>query len=306
MKRRAADFIPLVLMAGFVFFRSLCLFPFPKEDLRLFLPEAKEAAGWSKDRGLLRYTGEDLFHYINGGAEIYHEYGFKEVIVQDFKKDSHSLSVEIFEMTDPQSAYGIYSFKRSPEGIPPGTKSEGSLEGYYLNMWKSRYLITITGFDEERQTIEGLKDFAKAIEVKIKTEKDTKPDLLQKLPEKALIAGSEKYFRGNLGLYNSYPFCRQDIFGLSEGVKGSYEEGYDIFIIRPDENLRSVDRFERAKEYFLKEEKYTNGTYSSCSFSVVDGHNQLLYFESSSGTILIVVGAQNLSQAAKITGRIKE
>ena len=58
------------------------------------------------------YYGDDLFDLINGGAEIYFEYGFVKVASQNYSemKGNTSLRVEIYEMTDPEAAYGIFAF----------------------------------------------------------------------------------------------------------------------------------------------------------------------------------------------------
>ncbi|MGD2295287.1 MAG: hypothetical protein PVF22_05570, partial [Candidatus Aminicenantes bacterium] len=42
-----------------------------EQDISLYLPESGEVEGWQRIRALQSYTGEDLFLYINGGAEIY-------------------------------------------------------------------------------------------------------------------------------------------------------------------------------------------------------------------------------------------
>jgi hypothetical protein len=296
---------PLVLTAALFFFFAPVLPRSQNEDLLTFLPRSGEAEGWLKERTVLRYRGEDLFEYINGGAEIYYEYGFKEVVIQDYKKNGHSLSLEIFEMIDPQSAYGIYSFKRSPEGIPLDTEAEGRLEGYYLNLWKGRYLITITGFDEEQETVNGLTAVAKTVESKIKTENNTRPGLLERLPQLELTEGSEKYFKGNLGLFNSYAFSRQDIFGLSEGVKGSYKKGYDVYILRQKANQQSNHPFEMVKSYFRNEKKYSHFTSRNGAISVIDNKGQLIFIESSASAVFIVLGAQSLIQAADVAKSIR-
>lgn len=304
MKINKPAIFPLVLTAALFFFFIPVLPQSQTEDLLTFLPRSSEAEGWLKERAVLRYRGEDLFEYINGGAEIYYEYGFKEVVIQDYKKNGHSLSLEIFEMIDPQSAYGIYSFKRSPEGIPLDTEAEGRLEGYYLNFWKGRYLITITGFDEEQETVNGLIAVAKTVESKIKTENNTRPGLLERLPQLELTEGSEKYFKGNLGLFNSYSFSRQDIFSLSEGVKGSYKKGYDVYILCQKKNLQPLLRFEQAKDFFRKEKKYRNFASHNGSFSVSDDKNQLIYIESPGDAVIIILGAQNPSIAADIVKKL--
>jgi len=55
-------------------------------DFASYLPEISLLDQWTPDRDPRLYEGEDLFAFINGGAEIYHEYGFERVIVQEYKK----------------------------------------------------------------------------------------------------------------------------------------------------------------------------------------------------------------------------
>jgi hypothetical protein len=116
--------------------------------LRSLLPAGQEAGGWKEDGPHQEFKGEDLYLYIDGGAEIYREYGFEEVLVQEYKnREGIRLSLELFQMTSPESAYGMYTFKRSPRGAPLEIGAEGQLEDYYLNFWKGNFLVTITGQD---------------------------------------------------------------------------------------------------------------------------------------------------------------
>lgn len=305
MIKNRKDFCVLAILFGLLIFSGPIFPAWSEKTPQDFLPDSREAPGWDKVRAVLRYTADSLFDYINGGAEIYFEYGFEQVAVQDYTKNGHSVSVEIFEMTDPQSAFGIYSFKRSSEGVALETGAEGRLEGYYLNLWKGRYLITITGFDENKETIDGLKALAEIIESKIMSETEAKPALIDKLPEQSLIEGSEKYVLGHLGLYNCYPFSRQNIFGLKEAVKASYREGFEIYIIQSDESLSPDERFEFLKRHFGKNEVYRNYCSHAGQFSVIDSKERLLSFGTAGSFIIAVVNAQSPSHAADIAGIIR-
>ena len=87
--------------------------------LRSYLPSGQEAGEWKADGPPQEFKGEDLYLYIDGGAEIYREYGFEEVLVQEYRdREGKGLSLEIFRMTSPESAYGMYTFKRSSRGTP--------------------------------------------------------------------------------------------------------------------------------------------------------------------------------------------
>ncbi len=97
----------LFVLVFFLFFSS-CGEQVPQAISLHALISDNEIEDWKKQGASDLYRGEDLFHYINGGAEIYHEYGFEQVLVQDYANlNGKSISLEIFEMTTPESAFGI-------------------------------------------------------------------------------------------------------------------------------------------------------------------------------------------------------
>jgi hypothetical protein len=55
------------------------------------------------------YEGKALYGYIDGGAELYFEYGFKRAIVQDITLNTQQIHLEIFEMNSCEAAAGVYS-----------------------------------------------------------------------------------------------------------------------------------------------------------------------------------------------------
>ena len=277
------------------------------QNISQYLPASGEVDDWHRERALLYYSGEELFDYINGGAEIYYEYGFKNVAIQDYKNSNErSLSVEIYEMKNPAAAYGIYSFKKSPDGAPWESEYEGRLEGYYLNFWKGCYLVTITGFDEEAETIKGIKSIALSMAEVLPDKGDAqKPPLAAFLPKDNLIPGTEKYFMGNLGLFNSYAFSQRDIFNISEGVGGVYKQGYRIFILQYGDPFLSFDQFKEVKTSLQEDPKYSSLHSTEKSFSIQDDKNTLLHFLSADQYIVIVVDADSPDEAEAIAAGIK-
>ncbi|MEE8605319.1 MAG: DUF6599 family protein [Candidatus Aminicenantaceae bacterium] len=196
------------------------------------LPKDGDVEGWTKHRTLQHYAGEDLYEYINGGAEIYHEYGFVQVVVQDYVNDTgKSVSVEIFEMVSPSSAYGMYTFKTDSKGKRILVGSEAQLADYYMNFWKGPFLVTLTGFDETEETRQGLLNIAEYISSKMPVGRD-KPRIVSFLPEEDLVDQSFKYFTGYLGLRNSHPFFSLNIAGFEQGIKGDYSGEFSFFLFR--------------------------------------------------------------------------
>jgi len=202
-----------------------------QDDLRSLLPAEGEAKGWAKDGDPQEFVGEDLFTYIDGGAEIYQEYGFRRVIVQDYENAAgKSVSLEIFEMATPAAAFGIFSFKRSGQGKSVAVGAGAELEDYYMNFWKGRFLVTLTGFDDTTGTIEGLLAVAGTVDARI-TGTSKPPDLVAALPEQGLKPGSAKYLKGLLGLNNVYSFQTARGLAFTEAVKGDYGDGSTLIVM---------------------------------------------------------------------------
>ena len=55
------------------------------------------------------YDGNSLWGYINGGADLYLEYGFESVIVHEIEFRSKTIRFDLYRMSDPKAAFGIYS-----------------------------------------------------------------------------------------------------------------------------------------------------------------------------------------------------
>jgi len=54
-------------------------------------------------------TGQDFRDYLKGSGDIFLEYGFRSLLVQDLRWKANHVVFEAYEMSDPCAAYGIYS-----------------------------------------------------------------------------------------------------------------------------------------------------------------------------------------------------
>jgi hypothetical protein len=203
-----------------------------EDGLARLLPKGAQPGGWVRDGETQGFAGEDLFVYIDGGAEIYHEYGFSAVVVQDYRNpDGKSLSLEIFEMTDAAAAYGMYTFKNSGKGKPVDLGAGGQVEEYYLNYYKGRYLVTITGFDASPETVQGLTAVGAAVDLHTEAS-GPEPEPVGKLPRvPGFDALSVKYVRGRLGLNSLLPFLSGSSVPIREAVRAAYGRG-ELFVLR--------------------------------------------------------------------------
>lgn len=254
----------------------------PMADVSANIPADSDIRGWQRDGETQVFKGEDLYLYIDGGADIYQEYGFEAVAVQDYKSPGgKTLSLEVFQMKDSAAAFGMYTFKRSAGGKAIDIGEQGQLEDYYLNFRKGSCVVTLTGFDEEEATIQGLLIVGRAADAKIKAG-DEAPSLPRLLPEEGLDRQSVKYIRGQIGLNNIYSFFPRKVFSFDEAVKGDYGEGKRLLIMllndpRPPESwfadigreFRTGDRyrnFRTPRPFFLQVDEDRGQTLSAAVF----------------------------------------
>jgi hypothetical protein len=273
--------------------------PHPFLDL---LPRAGEAGSWKPEDEPQHAEGDDLFLLIDGGAEIYHEYGFTQAVFQSYVDDQdRSLNLEIYEMSDPSSAYGVYTFKRG-QGQSLDIGGEATLQDYYLNVWKGNVVITVIGFDTESKTREGLEALAKSVAGKI-TASSGKPPLVSLLPQEDLNPASVTYMKGGQALFNAHEFAKGNIFGMREGVTAELG-GDKVFLFAYGNEDEAQEWLAKAWEQLASQEGYQDVVTEDGQFSAVDGEGSELRATTADRYILLVVGDGAASTLQTLRDRI--
>lgn len=138
------------------------------------------------------YNPDGLYQYIDGGADIYLLYGFKNLLHQDFKSGAAELTVDIYEMDKNEDAFGIYAAERSPAYKFIAIGVEGYRDKGVLNFLQDHYYVKLSG---SGANADGLLDqFARLLSGRIGGTR-TLPALLEKLPREHQVPHSEQYVR---------------------------------------------------------------------------------------------------------------
>jgi len=278
-----------------------------ENPLRRLLPETDIPGGWTKDGDDQYFAGEDLYIYIDGGAEIYLEYGFSGVIVQDYKDGAGSrISLEIFEMQAPDGAYGMYTFKKGPRGQALDLGDRGQMDDYYLNFCKGRYLATITSLDQAAAAQEGGLAIGRAVALLIK-ETGAEPSLVARLPQDGLLRPSIKYFRGRLGVANSLPLLAKASIALEEGVTADYESGRAICVFQYPDKESALNKWTDAKSALPDEPKAAKSGPGGPALVARDEKGRSFFGRLDDRAIYFVIGRLDLAEAGPaLDGLIKE
>jgi hypothetical protein len=170
---------------------------------------------WTATGDLTEFVGDDLFVYINGGAEIYHEYGFERLAVREYQRDGDPVSVELYTMAN--GAYGIYSYARSASGLPIDLGAGGTLADYYLHFWSGPHLIAVTARSVSSGSQSAVLELAGQLAAGFPSTGEL-PRLMEALPTEMCTTGSERYVAGSLGLNSAAPRAAKLFRGFEEAA----------------------------------------------------------------------------------------
>lgn len=184
------------------------------------LPGDRELGEWTRSGRIERFAQEALFGYINGGAEIFLQYGFRELEVGRYVSGrapgQKEVTVEIYRMESPSDAFGIFSVKRTvAEKISLKIAATNWVSETQVNLAKAEYFINITGF---KSTEADLEEFASFVAGRIEGE-DAQPSLLTRLPEKNRIPASERHIRGELAASAESPLLAESFWRFKESTR---------------------------------------------------------------------------------------
>lgn len=203
---------------------------------QIILPDDNFVTGWTTSGKTLRFVGADLFNYIDGGAELFHEFGFKQLLAQGYKQQGSEILLEVYQMESPEAALGVYLMKCGEETPIEKINTRNSGNKYQFMMVKGSYFILINSFAGSEKLIPVMTSLAQQTLKFIPAERPIK--ILDNLPKQNLIVGSELLVRGIYGLQPIYTFGEGDILQLNGetfGIIGEYKDAengkYTLIII---------------------------------------------------------------------------
>jgi len=147
------------------------------------------------------FTSESLFGYMNGGAELYREYGIIDAVITEFDVEGRHYKCEVFRMTGIEEAFGIYSVSKYKCLDSPDFTEYTCRNKYQVQVCRGQYYISI--INRSGTSADSLMTLRVA---KIISDKITGPsfDLKTFIPDgdPEIIKGSAVLVKGKLGLAN--------------------------------------------------------------------------------------------------------
>ena len=189
------------------------------------LPPDGFAGAWKKNGPTKVFTSEDLYGHINGGAEAFLELGFDQLTVQKYRDGANELTAEIYRMTDPTAARGIYLARCGKETPDPALKERHTASRQQILLQRNRYYVVLYNTAGGAANAPMLVKAAQAIVPKMPA--DAPVAALSLLPPAGLVPGSARIIRGPVEpagpLYagrRRHPAARREAHGRGRRLQG--------------------------------------------------------------------------------------
>ena len=177
------------------------------------LPESL-LPGWTADPIQKYRTPQELFAYMDGGAELYLEYRFKRLLVREYHHPQMGdVTAEIWHFDEPQDAYGI--FHLDPTGLPMKLGQEGrrpdSTGLGSFRFWKGSHFVRIFAWQSHDGLPSTLDSLTRAIDSRLLAAAEL-PDWLARLDSAGL---NPIFLRGEIALCQAAGNQMPDISAIS-------------------------------------------------------------------------------------------
>ncbi len=148
----------MILLIGLILAGLHGVLARPSQAPAGYLPDEVFLQDWVREGAVETYTPDNLFEYINGEAELFHDYNFQVVATAYYvhrDNQQQAFSVDIYTMGSPLDAFGIYSMYRQPNMQFESIGAEAMIASTALRFYKGRHFVQIsTGvLDREVQKV---------------------------------------------------------------------------------------------------------------------------------------------------------
>lgn len=173
----------------------------------------KQVGRWSAQSGDRVFDEKTIFGYINGAAEVYKAYNFRQCLSRQYiKSGGPAIILDIFDMGSPEDAYGV--FTHDLDGARVDIGQDGRLRPGWLSFWKSRFFVSIYAEQETTAAQQAVKELGRQVAGKI-TGKSSIPEIVLKLPPAGLQTESIRYMHHPVVLNYHYYLSDENILNIS-------------------------------------------------------------------------------------------
>jgi hypothetical protein len=268
-----------------------CNVLFSQQDFLQLLPGSEILGNWEVQDSAELYHDEDLYLYINGGADVYLEYGFEKVVTCRYQNPSaNRIHVEIYQMKDIGAAFGIFTLNSTVKGQPMDLGNLSYRYDHYLDVWKGDCFFRCTLTRKEEGAQDTLQMIAQSVADKIEIEGEP-PLVYQILEMKDTELGEIKYLRGQIALNNVFNFGHGSIAAFDEAISAKNGDQW-YFVFKYEDDRKRREWFASAKGKMHSHRKFTDFMAIEDGFTVRDKYGKTFSFKPYRQFFMVVMGQE--------------
>ncbi len=183
-------------------------------------PRCDVVTGWTQAGPARSYAPDTLYDYMDGNSEGYLIYGFQQMHGVTCKLGEASFVIDVSDMPDSESAYGLYASNRDPRVPVEAIGMSGQIVPQRGIFVKGKQFVEISASPVAIDHTAAIRTFLKAIAAKLDGTSDM-PPVVGWFPKEGIEAGSIR-------------LVPQSVLGLSI-LKRGYVAKYDYgraFVVR--------------------------------------------------------------------------
>jgi hypothetical protein len=251
------------------------------------LPGPDFLPGWEASYEAMAYAGEDLFFLINGGADLYMEYGFVDVAAVELKHpEKGSVYIELYRMDSDSAAFGIFTLRKGNLSVEINPAPWVVYGEDFLHVWQGKYYVSVSGGRLQKEArLQVFVSLIGHLAEKVPAENKL-PALFHEFRDTGFKSAA--YLMGSLALNNIYNFGHEDVFRVSEGLALDMETHREIIFLYLD--APSATNVFKGVLHFMKDNaRYPQFEGLDSSFLAADRQNNLIEGTLSGNKILVTI-----------------
>lgn len=181
---------------------ALACAPPPQAGIELeeLLPQELPLDGWRVIEGPVAYGPDRLYDYLDGGAERYLGYGFRELVHVRYQRGEDPLAcvtVDLFDMGGASGAFGLFRSALPPDAAAERWCTEGYSSGTVAAAWRGSLYLHGEADDGRPELLAALRTLVEHACGRAPGEA-VLPAFLTPLPGEGLVPGSERWVAADL------------------------------------------------------------------------------------------------------------
>ncbi len=247
-------------------------------------PEWQE--GWAASYEVMSYEGDDLFFLINGGADLYMEYGFADVAAVELSHpEKGNLYIELYRMDSDSAAFGIFSLRKGDISVKIYPAPWAAYGDDVLHVWNGNFYMMVSGGQMKTATLETFTKLVAYLADKVPAENEL-PAVARQLPDSE--SSHYAYLMGPLALNNIYSFGPGDVFHTREAVV-LFEENQKHLNFYYESEPLAKEVFAGVRAYMENSGRFNDFQGDQRSFHAVDRRGNRLLGKSGEKMIQVTV-----------------